>query len=288
MTQQNYLTLPGRALIAWMEGDRAELLLAGQRPAARTAAHKERVVTAQRALAERPPLRPTESVITPAPDALAEHERVLRSTKPGMEFFQNGYRLVLVDLRQVIALQEQVLIRDADHRVQGLDSRDWKALAQITIPTPVPPAIPAQFDQASNTWIINSSNKNLRIIGNWGGPVQNGLICFGFAVALMQSFVQLINYQSRCYLRDGYHRACGFLKRGIYVVPALCKESRDGADLTIEGEGLSLTQCLSDRPPLLTDYFDERVSADIQLPQSQKNIIIQGLQFNSYLLNQPH
>ena len=54
--------------------------------------------------------------------------------------------------------------------------------------------------------MISSANPNLRIVGNWAGQVQPGVIGMGFAVAISTSFVQVARVQNRYVLRDGYHR----------------------------------------------------------------------------------
>jgi hypothetical protein len=36
---------------------------------------------------------------------------------------------------------------------------------------------------------------------------------------------------------------------------------------------------LGDRPPTLADYLDEVVAADVQLPSTQKMLVIRGLEF---------
>jgi hypothetical protein len=37
---------------------------------------------------------------------------------------------------------------------------------------------------------------------------------------------------------------------------------------------------LGDRPPLLADYLAETVSAEVNLPASQKMLVIQGIEMN--------
>jgi hypothetical protein len=56
-------------------------------------------------------------------------------------------------------------------------------------------------------------------------PVSGGPPIFGFAVALNPSYMQVVHYRGRYFLRDGYHRAYGLLSRGITVVPAFVRET---------------------------------------------------------------
>src|SRR6267378_4982858 len=139
-------------------------------------------------------------------------------------------------------------------------------------------ALPAQYDQVRQAWIIAGPNPNLRIVGNFGGPVQPGVIGFGFVVSILQSFIQVARVNGRCILRDGHHRAIGFLKRGIETVPVITRDYGEFEELGI-GPGLLPTAAyLGPRPPLLVDYFDDVVSADVSLPAFQRMIVIHGLE----------
>ena len=116
------------------------------------------------------------------------------------------------------------------------------------------------------------------IVGNFGGPVQPGVIGFGFVVSILQSFIQVARVNGRCILRDGHHRAIGFLKRGIETVPVITRDYGEFEELGI-GPGLLPTAAyLGPRPPLLVDYFDDVVSADVSLPAFQRMIVIHGLE----------
>jgi hypothetical protein len=119
----------------------------------------------------------------------------------------------------------------------------------------------------------------LKIIGNWGGPVQQpGMVGFGFLVNIMPSFLQVAVYQNRYLLRDGHHRAYGFLQRGISVVPAFVREFSQFEHLGLPPGMLPQSAYMNERPPMLVDFMDDTVSADVVLPAFQKMIVIQGLE----------
>lgn len=71
--------------------------------------------------------------------------------------------------------------------------------------------------------------------------------------------------QGRYFLRDGYHRAYGFLSNGIYVVPAFVREFGATEQLGIPAGMLPTGAWLGDRPPFLPDYIDDAVSAEVRL-----------------------
>src|SRR5207247_9385530 len=95
----------------------------------------------------------------------------------------------------------------AEERTAGARPEDVESLAQVSLPTSAQASVPAQYDQVRQAWIISGPNPNLRIVGNFGGPVQAGAIGFGFLVSVLQSFVQVARVQGRHVLRDGHHRA---------------------------------------------------------------------------------
>ena len=81
------------------------------------------------------------------------------------------------------------------------------------------------FDPQRNAWSIASANPNLRVVGNFAGPLPAvnappGAFSLGFFVSRLPSFMQVARFQGRYFLRDGYHRALGFLLSGINQVPA--------------------------------------------------------------------
>ena len=111
-----------------------------------------------------------------------------------------------------------------------------------------------------------------------GGPLPGGAVGFGFVVAVLPSFLQVARYQGRYLLRDGYHRALGFLKRGITTVPAFVRDFDTFDDLGFNPGMLPQDSYLGQRPPVLVDYLDDAVSAEVMLPATQKMVVIQGLE----------
>jgi hypothetical protein len=148
----------------------------------------------------------------------------------------------------------------------------------VSLPLPTEVTLPAQYDAQRLAWIITSPNPNLRIVGNFAGQVQPGLTGFGFAVTVLPSFVQVAHLADRYVLRDGYHRALGFLKRGVSRVPVFVRDYAKLEDLGMNPGLLPQSVYLGDNPPRLTDYFDDEVSADVSLPAFQKMIVVHGLE----------
>ena len=129
--------------------------------------------------------------------------------------------------------QPLVFSDQAIDRVQDVDGSDFAALVEVTLPVTVGVQLPIQFDQIRQAWIVSSANPNLRVASHVG-PIPmapGGPPALGFVITVGASFLQVGRYRHRQFLRDGYHRAFGFLSRGITVVPAFVREMNAFEDL---------------------------------------------------------
>src|SRR5437899_1275073 len=154
-----------------------------------------------------------EGIISAAPRELDDHINALRQHTGVTSYFAEGWQVSLADLRRVCAVQPNVFIDHAVDRVRDVEPGDVCSLAAVSLPVPSPSQLPAQFDESKKVWLFSAPNPNLRIMGHWGGQVQPGVVAFGFVVAISPSFLQVARFQGRLFLRDGYHRAVGFLQR---------------------------------------------------------------------------
>ncbi len=267
---------PARALLGWMEEGQAVLFQAGQRTDRSTPEYVERAELARAAVAARRPGVDQEELLSEAPMDLRDHIEALR--QPAAAFFNEGWSVAIVDLRKVCGVQTHVFTDHTEQRTAVADANDLRSLAAISLPLPVQAELPAQFDQVRQAWILSAANPNLRIVGNWLGPLNQGAVGLGFAVSLTPSYLQVARFQNRFLLRDGYHRAYGLLRRGIFLVPSFFRDFGPFQDLGLPPGMLPQSAYLGDRPPLLTDYLDDAVSADVMLPAFQKMIVIHGME----------
>jgi hypothetical protein len=273
------VTRPARALIGWLQEDQALLVLAGQRrDASLSEEMANRARGAREAVAARPATTNQTGAVLPAPADISLHIDRLKQFAAAKPYFDEGWYVALVDLQKICALQPHVFVDHADERASLASSGDLESVAAVTLPISADPNLPAQFDQIRQTWIISGRNPNLRIVGNWAGPIQPGLAGFGFAVTILPSFVQVALVEGRYILRDGYHRAVGFLRRSMPIVPALVREFAHLEQLNMQAGLLPPSVYLGDRPPLLRDYLDDRVAASVELPAFQKMIVIPGIE----------
>jgi hypothetical protein len=279
------LKRPARALLGWMPPDAAHSIQgAGPLDAGVQLAHVERARAAREAVAARSPGVDQTDIVREAPASLENHLAALRRQAQGDEFFQAGWEVRLVDLARLCAFQTHVHTDDRAHRIAGIDGDDLASIAAVSLPEAVPIDVPIQYDSTRNAWILAGPNLNLRIVSKFQGQFQGsvpGATGFGFVVGVLPSLMQVARVQGRYVLRDGYHRACAFLRSGITHVPAFVRDFAATDELSpATSVMLPHEVFLGERPPVVADYLDDAVAADVKLPSFQKMIVIQALELS--------
>jgi hypothetical protein len=266
-----------------MAVDLGERVQVGNRQDAQvTAEHVERARAARDVVAARAPGVDQHGLLAPIPPVLDEYLAAFRAAPGFAPYAAEAWDIALVDLRRVCAFQPNVFTDHAGERVQQVDPDDLRSIAAVSLPIPAPTTLPIEFDATKNAWLISAPNPNLRIVGNFHAQVPPGIPGFGFAVGVSPSFLQVANFQGRHFLRDGYHRAFGFVSRQIFVVPVLVKTFGPFEDRGIPAGMLPQGAYLGDQPPCIPDYADDLVSAAVELAAFQRLIVIQGLELTPH------
>jgi hypothetical protein len=272
---------PGRALIGWMPPDEAHLWLTSRRKDLTPS--PDQVAWAQQAgaaVAARSPGLDQSGIVQDAPSELDIHIKALQADQATAALFAAGWRVAIVDLGLVCAAQPVVHVDHADERVAPADPDDLASVAAISLPIATPQEFPVNFDPQQKAWILSSANPNLRITGAGIGNSDGGPVV-GFMVTITTSLVKVARYRGRYILTDGYHRAHGFLRRGIRHVPALVGDVTSFEALGLPAGMLSQDTYLGDRPPKIADYLDDEVAADVEVPVTHKTLVITGLEVNT-------
>jgi hypothetical protein len=272
------LTRPARALVGWMPPEQAMQLLAAASVPAEVAAAT--IAAAHAVAAERTAPLATGSTVRPIGPQLDQYVEDLHRRPEAGPYLSEGWELRLVDLGEVRAFQAVVFL---DHLPDVCSGDDSVGLAKITLPTRNPVKLPVSFDEASRTLAVQAANPNLRIVGNFVGPLngQDGPTGVGFIVDVATSYVQVALWQGCALLRDGYHRAFALLRAGIRVVPALVKPFDTLAGIANACPGsIPIEVVTSNSGPTLLDYHDDSVAAVVNLPGQRRTLVIQGLELN--------
>jgi hypothetical protein len=245
---------PARALIGWMPPDEAHLWLTSRRkdvaPSPDQVARAKRAVAA---VAARSPGLDQSGIVQDAPSELEVHVKALQADQATAALFAAGWRAAIIDLGLVCAAQPVVHVDHADERVAPADPDDVASVAAISLPIATPQELPINFDPQQKAWIFSSANPNLRITGAGIGNSDAGPVV-GFMVTITTSLVRVARYRGRYILTDGYHRAHGFLRRGIRRIPALVGDVASFEGLGLPAGMLSQDTYLGERPPQLADY----------------------------------
>jgi len=280
-----------RALIGWLTHDEAIQLLLGRNPApGEDLSRVEQVFSKlSAAVSKRSQHQPSTSILdsaTPAWDLETRmQDPLLRTAFAGLDWSLQG-----VDLRRVIAFQKAIKIDGLDERIAPVQA-DHSKLADFCLPSdqPIPPqSILRDLDQKGFT--ISSLNPNLRIAGSqvqtaMVAPEQGmepmSMLAVTFLVSMGTSYLQVASYNGRDFLRDGYHRAAALLRAGINEVPCVHIRARNFDEVGANpATMLSYETLFGERPPLLGDFWDDKVSADIDQPTARKAVRLKAEEFN--------
>jgi hypothetical protein len=274
-----------RALLAWMGNEQAmTMLLEGRQQGIFTSALQEKLAEARAALNDRKPGIDQTDLIRPMPRDMASYIARLEKASQAKPYWDEGWRPAMVDLPRVCAFQPHTFTSHAHQRVEKVSLGDVRSLAEITLPLDSTEPVTFQFDRRRQMFVTSVSNANLQVVGAFGGlaPGQPaGTVHMGFQLRMITSYLQVGSMQGRWFLRDGYHRSLGLVQRGVRYVPAFVREDMTLADLVPPG-ALEFEAILGNRPPLLTDYWDEGVACSLQLPAPRRVISVQASELSIY------
>ncbi len=270
-------TQRARWLIGFTDAETAIGALAGQRSEEYDRPeHRERVADARRTAAERRPPFGLDSVVGEAPPAIQA-----RAHAPELgleEAFANGMRIGLVDLRRICAFQSGVMI---DQAAPVLDPDDLEGILAYTIRPPERMNVDVQYDANRKAWVILAPDPNVRLVREFRTDLEEGAIGLGFELRQFGSSVRAVRHHDRWVLVDGYHRAVGLLARGINVVPALVGDAPTSV-LVNGAAGVPPEVFLGRHPPMLPDYWDDEVSAEVDLPATTRVLLVEMLDVRAF------
>jgi len=264
-----------KVLIGWNEINPAQLLT-GNNQMLVNQEHIDKVQAATNFKNQRAPFANPVDVISEPSAALGQYITQFWQQPSVQPFVQENWTIKIADLNKVCTIQPSVEFVKSVLRVQNVIAENVANIALLTLPLETVGGVPAGFDPIKNAWIFSSSNPNLRIAGNFA----NGGL-FGFAVSLANSYVQVVKCQNRYFMRDGHHRAYGLLSKGISKVPVIYREYNSFNEMMIPPGLFPMETLMSERPPMLTDYFNDQVSSIAEFPLSTKVVIIQALEVNT-------
>ena len=271
---------PARSLIGWLPTEMAQAALAGPGVQPPYEPHiVDRAAAANAAVAARPPHRTDIGAVTDLPDELVEYIDELRAKPFYQAFAAEGWQVRMADLRRVRALQPMVHTDHAAERTLGVRRDELLSVARVTLPHSRAKELMATVPTADGRgWILTCRNPQLRIRGPYKGDCDERgykTKVFGIETEVVNSLVQVVRWRGAYILRDGYHRAYGLLSSQVHSVPVLYHEFPDQQPPVVAPGLFDPNVYIDERAPLLTDYLDDAVSADIEVRRTQKTLVIQ-------------
>jgi hypothetical protein len=276
-----------RFLLAWCDRDEAVRIQLGSRVPTQgedTTTQVQIWTVARERLQARPAYNLPTPTLEPLPEELrARGEALLQ--RPDVTGAFAGYNLSvgMANVHNVLSFQKSILANGVE-RVSRVDLADPQALFSVCLPDVAEPIQTlGLLDNDGKAFSISSTNPNLRIMGSQLANI-NGQPFYGFAIGFGLPFVQVVEYQGRWFIRDGYHRSFGLLKKGADRIPCLFIRAQDAqqfggtAPHHIRGEAL-----FGAHPPFLKDFLDDEVSASATRPLTGKVLRIAASEFSIQL-----
>jgi hypothetical protein len=283
---EEVLRRPARGLLGWLSDQEAVAALLGRNPVpGEDISSQLGVATGCRSSVA------ARSIYRPANPVLRREFSGLDDIRSRQDVVSNlgplNWRPAVVDLRRVLSFQKVIHIDGLEERLGDLS--DEKSLLELCIPTDQPaPPTGAFTDQDGKGFTVSSFNPNLRIAA---GQISDAQVSQGpglspvkmqaitLLVFMGPSFLQVVRYKERSFIRDGYHRAAGLVRRGVFEVPCIFIEARSFDEVGDVRGAFSYEVLYGDRPPGLVDFWDDAVSRAIEQPAVRKVIRVRGEEF---------
>lgn len=263
---------PGRALVGWLPDAQALALMLGHavQPGEDTSALQVRLQQHRDALAHRAAHQHVDAVR----DELVTDDLRAVATRPELQaaFGQAHWTITMVDLASVIAYQPMVNTGSLDERIAPVLA-DRSQLLEFCLPSNQAQALETISDVQSIT--VVSANPNLQMVGTAmrnelvqvqpGAPPMNltALICYAY---LGQSYLHVVHYRDRYFLRDGYHRAAALVRADITMAPCILTDARRYEEVVSLPNMIAEDLLLGDRPPSIADYWSDDVACEVHTP----------------------
>jgi hypothetical protein len=258
-----------RALIGWMDEREAALTLAGRRKdEAASPEHLELVRKKRLVASVRKPSFGRLSVVRSLPRSLESYGAEFQATREGADLVAAGFSPALVDLRGVCAMAP---VARTDLDLPDVDGDDLEALARITLRRADEAPAEAEYRPDLRAWVVG--DPDLGVLGQFDRPGA-GEFAVGLIVGRSSSFLRVVQAGDRFVLTDGYDRAITLLERGIHEVPALVKTHGAVRDLPFDQAHLESAVVFGRRPPLLPDFLDDDVSAEVLFPATRRLLMV--------------
>jgi hypothetical protein len=277
-----------RALLGYLPEDDAVSLLASGGPAEeRLATKPEEIwqVLANR-VQTRPIYAPSDPILDPPDEIRPILAKFAEQPDVRVAMQAHDWSVGFADLsKSVLSYQRVVVTEGLEHQLRTVDRNQLSSVADVCLPEPRTIRYSGTFDKAQNAFTSASLNPNLRVAGfavvNQPVPgLDLPQQLFGFQLSFGTRFVQLVEYQGRWMVRDGYHRIQGLLSMGITQIPCVLVRAKSFEETGAGRPGFFGYEVLfGDRPPDVTDFQSPHFSVDVQIQAVMRVVRIRAEEF---------
>jgi len=205
-----------------------------------------------RAVARRADFQPSDVVLRGDREPLDE---IAARSDLQAGFQGQNWSVEWVDMRQVVAVQREVITDGLEQRVL-MASQDRAALLELCLPEAAESAeVEFNLDPDRRGITLVSPNPNLRLTGL---RHQTGAVVIRFGIPA--GHVTVARFQGRHYLRNGYHRVAGLVHAGVTTVPAVVTDVDTFENMVVGDGGFGGEVATWRVPPVMADFWDETVS----------------------------
>lgn len=225
--------------------------------------------------------------IFPAPAEMLEYcDQLVALPHIRREFDRVPVAIGMVPLAHLICAQQRIqmpqIATEAAVPQRPADAELFASCLPLTAPPHAFHVIQQVMDEKQGSVTFASDNHDIRVLstqvvngkaaeGNWPGYSQGVL---AVPVGFSGNVVNVIRFQDRLVLNNGYHRVCDLQRRGLTHVPAIIHVCRHWEDVGLAGSS-EVFQNGSvyferKRPPLIKDFADSRLAISLAVPASRK------------------
>jgi hypothetical protein len=264
-----------RALVAYLDDQEKRNLLLGRPvlPGEDLTQIEQRIEQYNNARTSRANYSPTNPIVSDD-DPILDIIRTRPEIAAAFDQLGLPYRSVMIDLKQVLSYQSIVRIDNLDERVTAATKKS-DALLELCFPTTM--QIEASMEMDGQGYTLTTSNPNLSLVlTQIPIPVAVGQIALtpAFVPQDNTGFLNVVHYQGRYFIRDGYHRAVSLIRNNTepqVIVPCIIIEAQTLNQTGWRPGMIAEAILLSNNPPHLSDFWDDTISCEL-LRQSKRKI----------------
>jgi hypothetical protein len=184
--------------------------------------------------------------------------------------FAQGASFQLVEIEPLLAFQLTVDADRSNYLCRNLSKPHPTIEELLAVALPLNPVLDEFFWNAQpQSVIVTSRSSNLRLLGG-GVSITPSVSMAGIQFGILPPVVYVTQYNGRCYLSNGYHRAYGARLAGATHIPCLFQDVTDYHVTGIRDDGVTLpVPLLESANPPTTAHFTQGRAFSVGLRQTR-------------------